>query len=162
MSGQINKCIGAFLYRFLSRVCKLFRLPDVIWLLVIIFVRTLPSYGPRLLLSVLGLGRNLFVRLESKFLRLWPLHWHSWASWGGPQFFKLILLHHSLMVNWNSVALGLVKLRCHLNLSFKKLINPTSCLDTKCPEFVQSHNLLLSWINECDMNNEQQACTLLL
>ena len=40
-------------------------------------VSELASDGPGLLLSVLGLGRNLFVHSESKFLRVWPLHWHT-------------------------------------------------------------------------------------
>ena len=50
---------------------------------------------------------------------------YSWL-WG-PQFCKLILSHHSLVLNSNSVTLGLVKLRCHLNLN----LNP--CLFTEIP-----------------------------
>ena len=49
-------------------------------------------YGPRLLLSVLGLGRNLFVRSESKFLRLRPLHW----QWRGAASCVDCEAHHSV------------------------------------------------------------------
>ena len=108
-------------------------------------------YGPRLLLSVLGLGRNLFVRSESKFLRLRPLHWH-WR--GHSQLCGLrrptILYFIASFPDVKSKFSGIRPRKDHMSsesskIGFQKFYK--SCLETKFFEFVRTPQLILCRIN---------------